>query len=100
MAAEAGDSIEKEVDMREFEQMAFPVQFHVESVNTDQLLLSIVSLVSQEMGLSLGNLHSTIVDDIVSTDFEVYVHSHNDISNLKDALTALPHVYGLRTQFY
>ena len=51
------------------------------------------------MGLSLGNLHSTIEDEIVSTDFEVFVHSHNDISQLKDALTALPHVYGLRTQF-
>ena len=99
MAAEAGDSIEKEVDMREFEQMSFPVKFHVESVNKDQLLLTIVSLVSQKMGLSLGNLHSTIEDDIVSTDFEVFVHSHNDISQLKNALTALPHVYGLRTQF-
>ena len=99
MAAEAGDSIQEKVDMREFEQMAFPVQFHVESVNKDQLLLTIVSLVSEKMGLSLGNLHSTIVDDIVSTDFEVYVHSHHDISNLKDALTALPHVYGLRTTF-
>jgi GTP pyrophosphokinase len=99
MAAEAGDSIEKAVDMREFEQMSFPVRFHVESVNKDQLLLTIVSLVSQKMGLSLGNLHSTIEDDIVSTDFEVFVHSHNDISQLKDALTALPHVYGLRTKF-
>ena len=99
MAAEAGDSIEKAVDMREFEQMSFPVRFHVESVNKDQLLLTIVSLVSQKMGLSLGNLHSTIEDDIVSTDFEVFVHSHNDISQLKDALTALPHVYGLRTNF-
>ncbi len=99
MAAEAGDSIEKAVDMREFEQMSFPVQFHVESVNKNQLLLTIVSLVSQKMGLSLGNLHSTIEDDIVSTDFEVFVHSHNDISQLKNALTALPHVYGLRTQF-
>lgn len=99
MAAEAGDSIEKEVDMREFEKMSFPVKFHVESVNKDQLLLTIVSLVSEKMGLSLGNLHSTIEDDIVSTDFEVFVHSHNDISQLKDALTALPHVYGLRTQF-
>ena len=98
-AAEAGDSIEKTVDMREFEQMTFPVRFHVESVNKDQLLLTIVSLISQEMGLSLGNLHSTIEDDIVSTDFEVRVHSHNDISQLKDALTKLPHVYGLRTQF-
>ena len=99
MAAEAGDSIEKTVDMREFEQMSFPVQFHVESVNKDQLLLTIVSLVSQKLKLSLGNLHSTIEDDIVSTDFEVFVHSHDDISQLKDALTALPHVYGLRTQF-
>ena len=99
MAAEAGDSIEKAVDMREFEQMSFPVQFHVESVNQNQLLLTIVSLVSQKMGLSLGNLHSTIEDDIVSTDFEVFVHSHEDISQLKDALTSLPHVYGLRTQF-
>ena len=99
MAAEAGDSIEKTVDMRQFEKMSFPVQFHVESVNKDQLLLTIVSLVSEKMKLSLGNLHSTIEDDIVSTDFEVFVHSHNDISQLKDALTALPHVYGLRTQF-
>ena len=98
-AAESGDSIEKEVDMREFEQMSFPVQFHVESVNKDQLLLTIVSLVSEKLKLSLGNLHSTIEDEIVSTDFEVYVHSHDDISQLKDALTALPHVYGLRTQF-
>ena len=99
MAAEAGDSIEKTVDMREFEQMSFPVQFHVESVNQDQLLLTIVSLVSEKLKLSLGNLHSTIEDDIVSTDFEVFVHSHDDISQLKDALTALPHVYGLRTKF-
>ena len=99
MAAEAGDSIEKAVDMREFEHMSFPVQFHVESVNQDQLLLTIVSLVSEKMKLSLGNLHSTIEDDIVSTDFEVFVHSHDDISQLKDALTALPHVYGLRTKF-
>ena len=99
MAAEAGDSIEKTVDMREFEQMSFPVQFHVESVNQDQLLLTIVSLVSEKLKLSLGNLHSTIEDDIVSTEFEVFVHSHDDISQLKDALTALPHVYGLRTQF-
>ena len=99
MAAEAGDSIEKEVDMREFEQMSFPVQFHVESVNKDQLLLTIVSLVSEKLKLSLGNLHSTIEDDIVFTDFEVFVHSHDDISQLKSALTALPHVYGLRTKF-
>ena len=95
-AAQAGDSIEKEVDMHEFEQMAFPVQFHVESVNKDQLLYTIVSLVSGQMHLSLGNLHSTIADDIVSTEFEVYVHSHNEIHQLKEALTALPHVYGLR----
>ena len=100
MAAQAGDSIEKEVDMREFEQMSFPVQFHVESVNQDQLLLTIVSLVSEKIGLSLGNLHSTIEDDIVSTDFEVFVHSHDDISQLKDAIAAMPHVYGLRTQYF
>ena len=84
--------------MREFEQMVFPVRFHVESVNKNQLLLTIVSLVSQKMGLSLGNLHSTIEDDIVSTDFEVYVHSHDEIRSLKDAIAALPHVYGLRTE--
>jgi hypothetical protein len=56
-----------------------------------------VSLVSGQMKLSLGNLHSTIADDIVSTDFEVYVHSYNEIRQLKDALSALPNVYGLRT---
>ena len=96
-AAEMGDSIEREVDMKEFEQMAFPIRFHVKSVNKDQLLLAIVSLVSEQMHLSLGNLHSTIADDIVSTDFEVYVHSYNEIKALKDALSTLPGVYGLRT---
>jgi hypothetical protein len=85
------------VDMTEFENLAFSVRFHVESVNKDQLLLTIVSLVSGQMKLSLGNLHSTIADDIVSTDFEVYVHSYNEIRQLKDALSALPNVYGLRT---
>jgi GTP pyrophosphokinase len=97
LAAEKGDSIEREVDMTEFENLAFSVRFHVESVNKDQLLLTIVSLVSGQMKLSLGNLHSTIADDIVSTDFEVYVHSYNEIRQLKDALSALPNVYGLRT---
>ena len=96
-AAEMGDSIEQKVDMKMFEKMSFPVSFHVESVNKDQLLLTIVSLVSGQMKLSLGNLHSTIADDIVSTDFEVYVHSYNEIRQLKDALSALPNVYGLRT---
>ena len=61
------------------------------------MLLAIVSLVSEQMHLSLGNLHSTIEDDIVSTDFEVYVHSHSEIQQLKTALGALPNVYGLRT---
>lgn len=97
LAAEKGDSIEREVDMTEFENLAFSVRFHVESVNKDQLLLAIVSLVSGQMRLSLGNLQSTIMDDIVSTDFEVYVHSYNEIKQLKDALSALPNVYGLRT---
>ena len=97
-AAQAGDCIEREVDMTEFEQIAFPVRFHVKSVNKDQLLLTIVSLVSEKMGLSLGNLRSTIEDDIVSTDFEVYVHSHSEIRALKDAIAALPHVYGMRTE--
>lgn len=96
-AAEMGDSIEQKVDMKMFEKMSFPVSFHVKSVNNDQLLLTIVSLVSGQMKLSLGNLHSTIADDIVSTDFEVYVHSYNEIRQLKDALSALPNVYGLRT---
>lgn len=96
-AAQAGDSIEREVDMTEFEQISFPVRFHVKSVNKDQLLLAIVSLVSDTMHLSLGNLKSTIVDDIVSTEFEVYVHSHSEIQKLKDAIAALPNVYGLRT---
>ena len=97
LAAEKGDSIEREVDMTEFENLAFPVRFHVESVNKDQLLLTIVSLVSGQMKLSLGNLQSTIMDDIVSTDFEVYVHSYSEIKQLKDALAALPNVYGLRS---
>ena len=96
-AAEMGDSIEEKLDMKELEQMAFSIHFHLESVNKDQLLLAIVSLVSEQMHLSLGNLHSTIADDIVSTDFEVYVHSYNEIKKLKDALSALPGVYGLRT---
>ncbi|MBR5234917.1 MAG: bifunctional (p)ppGpp synthetase/guanosine-3',5'-bis(diphosphate) 3'-pyrophosphohydrolase [Bacteroidaceae bacterium] len=96
-AAQKGDSIEQKVDMREFEQMVYPIHFHVESVNKDQLLLAIVSLVSDTMKLSLGNLQSTIEDDIVSTDFEVYVHSHNEIKQLKDAISSLPHVYGMRT---
>ena len=95
-AAEMGDSIEREVDMKEFEQLEFPVRFHVESVNKDHLLYAIVSLVSEQMRLSLGNLHSTITDDIVSTDFEVYVHSYNEIKQLKDMLASLPNVYGLR----
>ena len=95
-AAEAGDSIEREVDMTDFEQIAFPIRVHVKSVNKDQLLLTIVSLVSEQMHLSLGNLHSTIADDIVTTDFEVYVHSHSEIKQLKDTLSALPNVYGLR----
>ena len=96
-AAQKGDSIERKVDITEFEQLAFPVHFHIRSVNKDQLLLAIVSLVSEQMHLSLGNLHSTIEDDIVSTDFEVYVHSHSEIQQLKAALGALPNVYGLRT---
>ena len=96
-AAQKGDSIEQKVDMREFEQMVYPIHFHVESVNKDQLLLAIVSLVSGTMALSLGNLQSTIEDDIVSTDFEVFVHSHNEIKQLKDAISSLPHVYGMRT---
>jgi GTP pyrophosphokinase len=96
-AAQWGDSIEREVDMTEFERMAFPIRFRVKSVNKDQLLLTIVSLVSEKMHLSLGNLHSTIVDDIVSTEFEVYVHSHDEIQQLKEAISALPNVYGLRS---
>ena len=96
-AAQKGDSIEQQVDMHEFEQMVYPVRFHVESVNKDQLLLAIVSLVSSTMNLSLGNLKSTIVDDIVSTDFEVFVHSHSEIQQLKHAIASLPHVYGMRT---
>ena len=96
-AAQLGDSIEREVDMTEFERMAFPIRFRVKSVNKDQLLLTIVSLVSEKMHLSLGNLHSTIVDDIVSTEFEVYVHSHDEIQQLKEAISALPNVYGLRS---
>ena len=96
-AAQKGDSIERKVDITEFEQLAFPVHFHIRSVNKDQLLLAIVSLVSEQMHLSLGNLHSTIEDDIVSTDFEVFVHSHSEIQQLKAALGALPNVYGLRT---
>ena len=77
--------------------MAFPVRFHIRSVNKDQLLLAIVSLISEEMHLSLGNLYSTIKDDIVSTEFEVYVHSHSEIQRLKGAIGALPNVYGMRT---
>jgi (p)ppGpp synthase/HD superfamily hydrolase len=73
------------------------VRFHIKSVNKDCLLLTIVSLISDTMRLSLGNLQSTIVDDIVSTEFEVYVHSHNEIQQLKEAISALPNVYGLRT---
>ena len=96
-AAQSGDTIEREVDMTDFEQMAFPIRFRVKSVNKDQLLLTIVSLVSEKMRLSLGNLHSTIVDDIVSTEFEVYVHSHDEIQQLKEAISALPNVYGLRS---
>lgn len=96
-AAEKGDSIVKEVDMHEFEQMVYPIHFHIESVNKDQLLLAIISLVSGTMKLSLGNLQSTIEDDIVSTDFEVYVHSHSEINQLKDSISSLPHVYGMRT---
>ena len=96
-AAQTGDCIEQKVDMSEFEQLTFPIRFHVKSVNKNQLLLTIVSLVSEKMKLSLGNLHSTITDDIVSTDFEVYVHSHNEIKELKETISALPDVYGLRT---
>ena len=96
-AAQSGDCIIEEVSMAEFEQMAFPIRFHIKSVNKDQLLLTIVSLISDRMALSLGNLQSTIVDDIVSTDFEVFVHSHSEIQELKDAIAALPNVYGLRT---
>ncbi len=96
-AAQSGDCIVEDVSMAQFEQMAFPIHFHVKSVNKDQLLLTIVSLISDRMALSLGNLHSTIVDDIVSTDFEVYVHSHSEIQELKDAIAALPNVYGLRS---
>ncbi|MBR3984828.1 MAG: bifunctional (p)ppGpp synthetase/guanosine-3',5'-bis(diphosphate) 3'-pyrophosphohydrolase [Bacteroidaceae bacterium] len=96
-AAQSGDCIVEDVSMAQFEQMAFPIHFHVKSVNKDQLLLTIVSLISDRMELSLGNLHSTIVDDIVSTDFEVYVHSHSEIQELKDAIAALPNVYGLRS---
>ena len=96
-AAQTGDCIEREVDMTEFEQLSFPVRFHIKSVNKDCLLLTIVSFVSDTMRLSLGNLQSTIVDDIVSTEFEVYVHSHNEIQQLKEAISALPNVYGLRT---
>ena len=96
-AAQKGDSIERTVDLTEFEQLAFPVRFHIRSVNKDQLLLAIVSLISEEMHLSLGNLHSTIKDDIVSTEFEVYVHSHSEIQRLKEAIGALPNVYGMRT---
>lgn len=96
-AAQSGDCIVEDVSMAQFEQMAFPIHFHVKSVNKDQLLLTIVSLISDRMALSLGNLHSTIVDDIVSTDFEVYVHSHSEIQELKNAIAALPNVYGLRS---
>lgn len=96
-AAQSGDCIVEDVSMAQFEQMAFPIHFHVKSVNKDQLLLTIVSLISDRMALSLGNLHSTIVDDIVSTDFEVYVHSHSEIQELKEAIAALPNVYGLRS---
>ena len=96
-AAQTGDSIEREVDMTEFQQLSFPVRFHVKSVNKDRLLLAIISLISDTMRLSLGDLKSTIEDDIVSTEFEVYVHSHSEIQQLKEAISSLPNVYGLRS---
>ena len=77
-----------------FNGLSYGLLFRAKSI---LCMTVIVSLISDRMALSLGNLQSTIVDDIVSTDFEVFVHSHSEIQELKDAIAALPNVYGLRT---
>lgn len=78
MASQFGDSIVS-VEFKEEENILYPIAIHVKAIDRYHLLSDIIDCITNELGLSIENLHTVTVDFIVDCTIKFGIHSNGEL---------------------
>ena len=78
MASQFGDSIVS-VEFKEEENILYPIAIHVKAIDRYHLLSDIIDCITNELGLSIENLHTVTVDFIVDCTIKFGIHSYGEL---------------------
>ncbi len=91
MASQQGDSIVA-VNFKEREEFLFPVRIHIRGIDRHHLLSDVVACITEKQNLSISQLTTTTVDNIVETSVDFGIHSENELEQTMNSIAAIKHV--------
>ena len=57
-----------------------------------RLLNDIIDSISNELKLSIKNLHTVTVDEIVTCEIDFFVHGYNELQTIVERILSIPDV--------
>ena len=91
LASKHGDDIVS-VDFPENPNVTYPITVIIRSIDRYHLLIDLLEVITGQMQLQLGSIHSTIDDHIVTTTLTFFVHS---IAEKNEAIKSLYNIKGV-----
>lgn len=91
ISSQYGDSIIA-VDFVEDPKVVFPATITVKAVDRLRLLNDIIDSISNELKLSIKNLHTVTVDEIVTCEIDFFVHGYNELQTIVERILSIPDV--------
>ena len=87
-ASKMGDSIVS-VDYQEQPNMLYPVTIQILAIDRHHLLSDMTNCITQELNLSIDELNTKTVDNIVNCTITFGVHSYNDLQTINSQISVI-----------
>ncbi|MDR0370947.1 MAG: HD domain-containing protein [Prevotellaceae bacterium] len=97
LASQEGDSI-VDVNFKEDPEILYPVRIHVKAVDRDHLLRDLIDGITEKLNLSIHDLATRTVDEIVDCRIDFSVHSARELQEIVSDLYAVKGVDEVRQQ--
>ncbi len=91
MASRQGDSIVA-VNFEEQEAFLFPVRICIRSIDRHHLLSDVVACITEKQNLSISQLTTVTVDNIVEMSVDFAIHSENELEQTLNSIAAIENV--------
>jgi GTP pyrophosphokinase len=88
LASQDGDSITN-VDFKEDPNLLYPVRIHIKAVDRHHLLHDLTSRITEKLNLSIKNLTTKTIDEIVDCTIDFSIHSARELQAIISDIYAI-----------